>query len=169
MKGRPVILAVLSGLLIASVTVSLALGRYPVSPVEMACFLFQKLTGISCMEPQRQDILGTVLIHIRMPRILGAVIVGGALSVSGAVLQAIFINPLVSPGILGILSGASFGAAMGMVVFSSWIMVQVNAVVFGVAAVGLAVGLSRFYRGDRILMLVLGGLSAPVFSIPYFC
>lgn len=56
------------------------------------------------------------------------------------------------------MSGASFGAAMGMVVFSSWIMVQVNAVVFGVAAVGLAVGLSRFYRGDRILMLVLGGI-----------
>ncbi len=168
MKGRPVILAVLSGLLIASVTVSLALGRYPVSPVEMACFLFQKLTGISCMEPQRQDILGTVLIHIRMPRILGAVIVGGALSVSGAVLQAIFINLWCRREYWVFCPALPLARRWG------WWFFQLDhgpGQCRGVrcGSGGLAVGLSRFYRGDRILMLVLGGLSAPVFSIPYFC
>ncbi|MEZ4528597.1 MAG: iron ABC transporter permease [Desulfobacterales bacterium] len=158
MKEQRVLFTVLIGILILTVFVSLALGRYPVSPKEILCFTAHKLTGMNCMDAQRAETLETVFVHIRMPRILGAMLVGAALAVSGAVLQAIFINPLVSPGILGILAGASFGAAFGVVFSASWIMVQTNAVFFGMAAVGLAVGLSRLYQGDRILLLVMGGI-----------
>lgn len=53
-----------------------------------------------------------VLHHTRIPRIIAALIIGGALSLSGALYQGVIGNPLVSPGILGVLSGASFGAVL---------------------------------------------------------
>ena len=90
---------------------------------------------------------------------------GAALSVSGAVLQSIFINPLVSPEMLGILAGSSFGAALAMVISSSWVAVQMSTAGFGIAAVGVAIGIARLYQGDRILLLVLGGIiSGSLFS-----
>jgi iron complex transport system permease protein len=155
---RRVLFPLLSALLVLTVMASLALGRYPVRLEEIVRFLAHELLGINCMDAHRLQTLRTVLIHIRMPRILAAMLVGAALSVSGAVLQSIFVNPLVSPGILGILAGSSFGAALGMVISSSWIMVQINSVLFGMAAAGVAVGLTKFYQGDRILLLVLGGI-----------
>ena len=63
--------------------------------------------------------ISMILQEIRLPRILGAIMVGAALSVSGAVFQGMFVNPLVSPSILGVLSGASFGAALGMLLGES--------------------------------------------------
>jgi hypothetical protein len=110
------------------------------------------------MEGGRAIILGNVLLDIRLPRILAAALIGASLSVSGAVFQSMFINPLVSPSLLGVLSGASFGAAMGMIVFNSWFMVQGSAFLFGFLAVLLSVGIATLYRGDRLLMLLLGGI-----------
>ena len=61
------------------------------------------------------EVIKTILLDIRLPRILACVLIGSALALSGAVYQGIFLNPLVSPSILGVLNGASFGAALGMV------------------------------------------------------
>jgi len=120
------------------------------------------------MDARSLETLKTVLVHIRMPRVVGAVLVGAALSVSGATLQSIFVNPLVSPGLLGILAGASFGAALGMFFSSTWLTVQASAVLFGMVAVAFAVGLAALYRGDRILLLVLGGIiSSSLFNSLY--
>jgi iron complex transport system permease protein len=57
-------------------------------------------------------------------------VIGAALSVSGAVFQSMFINPLVSPGLLGVLAGASFGAAVGMILGKNWFIVQLGAFFF---------------------------------------
>ncbi len=100
-----------------------------------------------------------ILQEIRLPRIVAAVLIGASLSVSGAVFQGIFVNPLVSPGILGVLSGASFGAAVGMLFGQSLFVIQISAFVFGFAAVFIALAISRFYgQGNTLLMLVLGGI-----------
>jgi iron complex transport system permease protein len=156
---------VLTGLLAATVLVSLSLGRYSVSPGAIARFLAQKTHIHHTMAPKEFETLNTVLVHIRLPRIISAMLVGAALAVSGAVLQSIFINPLVSPEMLGILAGSSFGAALAMVMASSWIAVQISTAGFGMAAVGVAIGLAGLYRGDRILLLVLGGIiSSSLFS-----
>jgi iron complex transport system permease protein len=69
-----------------------------------------------------------------------------------------FVNPLVSPSLLGVLSGASFGAALGMVFFKNWYEVQLASFLGGVAAVLVAVGLARVYRISGTIMLVLGGV-----------
>lgn len=100
-----------------------------------------------------------IIFEIRLPRILAAIVIGASLSVSGAVFQGMFVNPLVSPGILGVLSGASFGAALGMLFKSSLWIVQISAFTFGCIAVLFALVISRLYGvKNSILMLVLGGV-----------
>lgn len=158
MRGRRILFPLLPGMLAVTVLISFGLGRYPVSPGEILLFLDHQFLGVNPPDTQSLDKLKTVLVHIRMPRVMGAMLVGAALSVSGAVLQAVFINPLVSPRLLGILAGASFGASMATVLSWSWVAVQASAAAFGIMGVVAAVGVSSLYRGDKILLLVLGGI-----------
>ncbi len=86
---------------------------------------FALISGREAGDP----ILQTVLFELRLPRVLFAIIVGGALALSGAVMQALFRNPLAEPTLIGISSGASLGA--------------VTALLFGFGSV-LATGLAGF-------------------------
>ncbi|APG24827.1 FecCD family ABC transporter permease [Syntrophotalea acetylenica] len=145
-------------LLLGLVTVSLSLGKYPVSVYEILLFFRQQVTGAAALGPERYDLLRNILWEIRAPRIAAAVLIGAALSTSGAAFQSMFINPLVSPGLLGVLPGASFGAALGMLLSRGWFGVQFCCFAGGLLAVGIAIGIARLYRGDRLLMLILGGI-----------
>jgi iron complex transport system permease protein len=98
------------------------------------------------------------VVESRLPRVLGAILVGAALSVSGASFQAVFRNPLVSPGLLGVLSGAGFGAALGIVLGGHPALIQLLAFTGGVAAVAVGVGVARLFGDGTIIMLVFGGL-----------
>lgn len=156
MIGRRIFFPMAFCLLIFAVLVSFTLGRYPVGIEEIIRFMTHLFGGgANVLGFHRLD---TVLVHIRMPRILGALLAGAALSVSGAVLQAVFVNPLVSSRLVGIMQGASFGAALATVLSLGWFAVQASACIFGIVAVLVAVGIAGLYRGDRILMLVLGGI-----------
>jgi iron complex transport system permease protein len=156
MKKSIIILIIILGL---TVLISMCLGKYPVSVRDLINFIKQHIFGQrSFDDPQQYSILKNILIDIRLPRIMAAILIGAALSVSGATFQSMFINPLVSPGLLGVLAGASFGAALGMVLAKSWIFVQLGAFTFGLIAVAAAFGLSMLNRGDRLLMLILGGI-----------
>ena len=140
-------------LAVAVILFSFTQGRYPLSLGDIAAYLNHLLHGAG-PDPV-QDRTAVLLLDIRLPRILAALAVGAALSVSGATFQAMFVNPLVSPGLLGVLAGASFGAALAMVFSSRWIVVQASAFGFGVLAVLLSLLLSRMYKGDRLLLLIL--------------
>jgi iron complex transport system permease protein len=105
----------------------------------------------------------TVVMQVRLPRVLAALMIGAGLSVSGAAFQGVFRNPLVSPFILGVASGAGFGAALAILLANSTWLVQASAVGFGVLAVALAYGLSRFYRAGHTLVLVLCGVIVGTF------
>ncbi|MBE2896626.1 iron ABC transporter permease [Pasteurellaceae bacterium HPA106] len=106
-----------------------------------------------------------VLLDIRFPRIAAAVLIGAALSVSGAAYQAMLINPLVSPSILGVLSGAGFGAALAMILGLSIVQMQMLTFVMGIAAVVIAFMLSLISRAQPLLMLILGGvISSAIFG-----
>jgi iron complex transport system permease protein len=149
---------VLAIALLVAVCGSLTLGKYPVSLRDMSAFFLQKIFDAGQMSPEAYQLLGNVIIDIRLPRILAAALIGASLSVSGAAFQAMFVNPLVSPGLLGVLAGASFGAAFGMVFLKSWIAVQTSSFAFGCAAVLISVGIAKMYRGNTVLLLVLGGV-----------
>jgi len=101
----------------------------------------------------------SVLYYIRLPRILTVVLVGSALSVSGAAYQNIFRNPLVSPDILGVSAGAGLGVALGLLYSSGSIFyVYLIAFITGIAAVGLTYWLSRLAGGENTMFMVLAGI-----------
>jgi iron complex transport system permease protein len=163
MKTIPLLCS--AAVLVGTMLVSLALGKYPLHLTEIISFISFKLFGNGSFAPERLELLENLLIEIRLPRILTAALIGAALSVSGAAYQAMFINPLVSPGILGVLAGASFGAAVGMVFMKSWFAVQISTVAGGFVAVAITLGVARIYRINSTIMLVLGGIiSGALFS-----
>ena len=148
-------------LLIAAVIISLFTGKYAVSLNDGFLWLKAFLGGN--VYDDKISNISTILFQIRLPRILGAVIIGAALGVSGAMLQSVFANPLVSPGIMGVLSGASFGAAFGIITFSSWVLVQISTLVFGIAALMLALFIAFIYKSTSSIMLILGGMISGAF------
>lgn len=148
----------LLNLLALAVTTLLALcvGRYKLAPVEVIKVLAHTVGLASA--PQDGFSYGIVM-NSRLPRSIAAILVGAGLSVSGASYQAVFRNPLVSPGLLGVLAGAGFGAALAIVLSLPLLARLIFTFTGGVAAVSAAVAVaSLFGRGGGILLLVFGGL-----------
>lgn len=156
--GRTRWLWVLAPALILAAGVSLTVGRYAVSPSELMQVCSALIFGTEGMDPGRFQELQVLLLEIRLPRVIAAMIIGASLAVSGAAFQALFKNPLVSPGVLGVLAGASFGAAFAMIVYDHWLFVQISAFVCGLLAVGVALAIGVLCRTDSLLILVLGGI-----------
>jgi len=156
-QGR---LLLLVGLLLAVSLVSLCLGKLHLGLGETVSFLARKCLGLAGTNMARHEVLDNVLLQIRLPRVLAAALIGAALSTVGTALQAVFTNPLVSPKTTGMLAGASFGTVLGVLVAEQWIVCQAFALVFGFAAVALAVVISKMSRSESILMLVLGGIAS---------
>ena len=148
----PVILVVLPVILFF---ISLCLGRYPISPRIGFQIL---LSRILPLKPIWTGIEESVVLKIRLPRVLLAMLVGSGLSIAGASFQGLFRNPLVSPGILGVSAGAGFGAALGILISGQAIVVQSFALGFGILAVLGAYIISRLKTGTSLLMLVLAGV-----------
>ncbi|HWQ64179.1 MAG TPA: iron ABC transporter permease, partial [Methanospirillum sp.] len=154
-----IILIFLLTLPIPAFILSLFIGSYGLSPSEVVAGFISVVTGDGAPE-----IHTTVLMNMRLPRIVLAMLVGAALSVSGACFQGIFRNPLVSPDILGLSSGAALGAALAVSVFFT-LPVQVSAFLFSLIALGVAY-LMAYQKGETpIIALVLSGvITSFVFS-----
>lgn len=146
---------------------SFMIGRYPVSPMDVILAIVSVFVPITT---NLDSTIYTVVWDIRLPRIISAMIVGAALSISGASFQGTFQNPLVSPDILGVSSGAGFGAAIAILFSFSAVMIQATAFLFGLVAVILTYSLSKRLRGNTILVMVLGGIAiAALFSAFISC
>jgi iron complex transport system permease protein len=101
----------------------------------------------------------TVVLQVRGPRVLAAVLVGASLAAAGAAYQGMFRNPLVSPDILGVSSGAALGAVLGIFLSLGVFFIQIFAFAGGLAAVGLVYWIGSRLRGhDPLLALVLTGV-----------
>jgi iron complex transport system permease protein len=130
-------------------------GRYSLSIGESVQVLLHALTGgRDFSDPQAYS----VIVHVRLPRILLALLCGMGLSLAGTALQALFSNPLASPDILGVSAGAGFGAALALLWSLNLVFVQVFALVFGLAAVAIAIFIGRSKAGSSIILMVLGGV-----------
>jgi iron complex transport system permease protein len=95
---------------------------------------------------------------IRLPRVLGALLIGASLASAGSAFQALFRNPLVSPDILGVSSGAALGAVIAMSMGLSAVAIQVMAFIGGFIAVVLVVSLAQLLRYQAQLTLLLCGV-----------
>lgn len=100
----------------------------------------------------------TIVMRIRLPRALAALFVGAALAGTGTAFQGLFKNPLVDSNLLGVTSGAGFGAALMLWLGRSYSQVQAGAFAFGLLAVSLAFLGSRFYRTAPMIVLTLMGI-----------
>jgi len=140
---------------IACIILSLFLGRYPVSFTTIFQVLYYKVFGGIKNFP---DVYESVILDIRLPRAILAVLVGGSLAVSGASYQGLFKNPLVSPSILGVSSGAGFGAALAIILFNSNYMIFLLSFGFGVLSVAFSYFIGKIYDTTPTIMLVLGGI-----------
>lgn len=140
---------------ISLVYISLFIGRYPLSVSQVVTIL---TSGYNNIAEGITPIQHTVLWDMRMPRALMALLVGGALAVSGGALQGVFRNPLVDSGMLGVSAGAGFGACLAIILFHNILLTYVFAFVFGILAVILSYATGKIYKTAPTVTLVLGGV-----------
>lgn len=161
-KNKKAIYLILALAPLFIIFLSLFIGRYPVTTKAAFRVLWCKILFLPCDLPEAVQ---TVVWEIRLPRAILGAMVGGCLAVSGAAFQGLFRNPLVSSGILGVSSGAGFGAALAIILFHATAPVFIFAFVFGGLAVLLSYLIGRAYRTTPTIMLVLGGvIVSSVFS-----
>ena len=146
-------------LLIGATLLSLLMGRYTISPSDLWAFLTTS-AGMGNMPAARLELIHSLVVEGRAPRIIAAILVGAGLSVSGAAYQAVFRNPLVSPGLLGVLSGCAFGAALGIIWHLHPLSIALLACLTGLIAVAVGVGIAHMFQTTSIVLLVLGGIVA---------
>lgn len=138
---------------VVTALLALMIGRFGVSPIDIFWATLDKF-GIGEGVGRQTE---TVLWTIRLPRILLALTVGAGLSVAGCAFQSLFSNPLATPDTLGVASGASFGAALGILAGLSLLGIQGTALFFGIVAVVLT-WLSGYGKGNGVNTIVLAGI-----------
>ncbi len=141
---------------LALIVISLLLGLYQIRLETVVKALLslvvpQAAEGISSTEL-------TLILRIRLPRVLAAALIGAALASTGAAFQGIFKNPLVDSNLLGVTSGAGFGAALALLLGGTALMVQASAFSFGLLAVLIAYAGSRLYSSAPLIVLTLMGI-----------
>ena len=149
----------LSVLLAGSGFLSLAVGSVPISAADLLAVLSGKEGNV---------MIRHILFDIRLPRMLAAMILGGALSISGFLLQTFFSNPIAGPFVLGISSGAKLVVSIFMILFleagivmNSWVMIGA-AFLGSMASMGFVLAVSK--RLPQMSMLVVSGI-----MIGYIC
>src|SRR5262245_37536658 len=142
--------------LVAGLALAFTVGRYPIGLADLFNVLIAKLTGQASGTPAAVE---NVIMQVRGPRVLAAVMVGAALAVAGTAFQGLFRNPLVSPDILGASSGAALGAVLGIYFSLGVFAIQGIAFLGGLVAVAAVylIG-SAVPSRDPILLLVLTGV-----------
>ncbi len=135
--------------------ISLFFGRYSVSISDVFQSIL-KLCGVKTANVSIESL--TVVSQLRMPRVIASAFVGAALAASGAAFQGVFRNPLANSSLLGVSSGAGFGAALAIILFSANWPTYIFAFAFGTLAVVLSYMIARIYKTVPTIMLVLGGM-----------
>ncbi len=107
--------------------------------------------------PQKPSIAGIIVWDIRLPRLITAAVVGGGLSMAGAVMQALFKNPLADPYIVGASSGAGFGAVIVTLFWPASGFLGIGAFIGALATVFFAYLLARGEGRVHMLTLILTG------------
>jgi iron complex transport system permease protein len=177
MKNKAFVRTVLllSILLCGVALAAVCIGRLSTNPLDVLVAIKSKLGVLpvanGSLDPQEAaealqaleelEAMETVLFKIRIPRVLASIMIGAMLSLSGAAYQGIFRNPLVSPDILGVSSGACAGAALAILLGLGMIERQIFAFLGGILAVILATTIPRLLKIYSNLVLVLAGNGKP--------
>ena len=147
-------LLILLLLLLGTVLIASGIGPYRIAPLDVLAAIVRRAIGGTAAGP-----IDTVLFNIRLPRVLAAMLVGAALAAAGSAYQSLFRNPLVSPDILGVSTGAGLGAVVGILLGLPVAAIQFLGFGGGLATVAVVMLLARTLRGGGdVLVLVLAGI-----------
>lgn len=137
-------------LTLALALLSLGMGQYRLSVSEVA---------VRLLHPHAfTDVAAQVVWSVRLPRVLMALLAGGALGLSGAALQGVFRNPLVDPHIIGVTSGAAFGGTLALLLGVGPLLLMGSTFGFGLTALGLVYLVAALQRHESALGLILSGI-----------
>jgi iron complex transport system permease protein len=134
---------------------SATLGSYPISAEQVYTVIWNAITGT----PQPDANIAHIVINLRLPRIVGAVVCGVALAVCGTAMQSMMKNPLADPYTMGISSGAGFGAAIAIILGIQLISgggIVLNAFVFALIPALVILFLSKFRKATPTMMILCG-------------
>ncbi|MCC4908523.1 iron ABC transporter permease [Microbacterium sp. cx-59] len=167
LRGRRVaVYATGAVLLVVGVIVSAGLGQLAIAPQEVVGSVLRAI-GIDNGWAPTDPLIEQTLWQIRFPRIAMSLLVGALLAVAGAVMQAIFGNPLAEPGVVGVSSGAALGAAaaiaLGLSFFGSW-TTALLAFAGGLGATMLVYGAARAQGRTESVTLILTGIAVNAFA-----
>lgn len=161
-----VLAAALTVTLVVGVVLSAIAGQLPITPTEVIGSIVRAAGIPNDWAPDDQIIESTLWV-VRFPRLVMGLMVGAALAVAGAVMQAIFGNPLAEPGVVGVSSGAALGASLsivlGLTVLGSW-STAVFAFAGGLLAVLLVYFVSRASGRTEVVTLLLTGIAINAFG-----
>ena len=151
---RPVIvLALLAVALVVSAAAGIFVGAVGIAPLDVIGALFGSA-----------DTNGTIIRELRLPRVLGAVLVGGALGVAGALLQGLLRNPLADPFVTGTSAGATLAAVVAIALGAGAPLVPLAAFAGALAAVTLVWRLARLGGPTTVLTVLLAGVVLTSFA-----
>ncbi|MFD6134957.1 FecCD family ABC transporter permease [Isoptericola sp. NPDC056618] len=172
-RRAPLVAGVVGGgvLLLVAVVLSIGIGPIGLAPRDVLAVVAHELLGAG---DGGERLATTVVMDLRMPRVLFGALAGAALAASGAALQSLFNNPLADPGVIGVSGGASAGAVLAIVALpaagSTWV-VPAAAFAGGLLATALIYALARPGRGTGTSRLLLVGIAvgAACASVTGFC
>ena len=134
--------------------VSLLIGQFGISPMET----LKVLLGQGEYDDSKLQTIISIVLNIRLPRTMAAVLIGGALAIAGVTYQCVFRNMLVSQDVLGVSTGACVGAALAIVLDLSAIYIQGISFLTGIISVVVVFILSRTIKTEKTLSLILSGI-----------
>ncbi len=138
---------------VVTALIALGIGRYIISPGDVLAAIIGRFSH----DYEIAEMAYKTVWNLRIPRILLALLVGAGLSTAGCAFQSLFANPLATPDTLGVASGASFGAALGILLGFDMMGMQVTAFIMGVVAVALT-WLGGSGKGKGLSSVVLSGI-----------
>ncbi|MDO4910313.1 MAG: iron ABC transporter permease [Corynebacterium sp.] len=152
--NRIILVAVLSATLLISVLFSIAVGQYHIE--------LDRVFGILAGGPGQKGVAESVVWNIRLPRLILGIAVGAGLGVAGALMQAVFANPLAEPAVIGVTSGAGVGAAVAIVfnlTFFGTSTVAICAFLTAVLTTLIVYRMARFQGRVQVINLILTGIA----------
>jgi len=165
-RRRTLVYGITAALLVVGVIVSAGAGQLPIGPAEVVGSLLRAV-GIPNAWAPTEPLIEQTLWQIRFPRVVMSLLVGALLAVAGAVMQAVFANPLAEPGVVGVSSGAAVGAALaitlGLTMFGGW-TTAAFAFVGGLAATLVVYATARANGRTEAVTLILTGIAVNAFT-----
>src|SRR5205823_3967864 len=147
------VITILAGALIASAVAAILVGAVAIAPGDVVGALLGSDTTN-----------GTIIRELRLPRVLGAALVGAALAGAGAMLQGLLRNPLADPFVTGTSAGASLGAVLAVALGFEPALVPVAAFVGATGAIALVWRLARLGGRTTVLTVLLAGVVLTSFA-----